>query len=476
MIRDRIRGWTGTGLSAVIALAVSRGARAQEPPPAPAEPARPAPAARPQAPEFRPAEEADPAKAPDKAAELELSFKDGLRVGAKGLFDLHIGGRAVVHARAVDGGLAPSDTVSLRQMRLEAEGTYRERFGFKVQGDFAGAAGSLQDGYGEWLVLGKALAVRAGQWKVPVSLEELTSTRFIAFVERSIVNRLAPARDIGAALRGAVAGGALEYELGAWNGSGRNASDDGDQKDVAGRLALMPFRPLGEGPLRGLLLAASGSYGNQHEVLLTDVTSPTTGTRLFDWDAAATTPAPAVTSGALLDGPRARVGLEAAWSLGPLGLQGEFLWAKLSLMEQSAALGRVEATAIVWGWYAQATFFLTGEDATRGRPKVKRPFTESGGGPGAIEVAVRAAEWRMGDHPFRRAMASPENASPPPTNTSTDRVAEVAAGLNWWPTPWFRISVDYVFTQYQDRIRISTVPGRSERREDAVLARVQVDF
>ncbi len=464
---------TVTGIEAALVLGIAGVAAGQEPPPAPPpEPPRAAPAAGPQAPEFRPAEAA---AAPERKAEptsLELSFKDGLVASAEGLFEIRVGGRFLVHGRAVDGGVAPSDTAFIRQARLYAEGTYRDAFGFKVEGDFAGGASSLQDAFGEWRAFGKLLAVRAGQWKVPVSLEELTSTRFIPFVERSVMNRLVPGRDAGVALRGAILDGALEYELGAWNGSGRNTSDDGDQKDVGGRLVFLPPQPLS-----GIHLGVSGTYGNQHERLLADVTEPSTGTRFLDWDAPVTTPAPAVTTGALLDGPSARAGLEVAYLRGPLRLQAEFLWSRFSLVETSAALGRVEATAIAWGWNAQAGFFLTGEELGKGgRPKVREPFKESGGGPGAIELAARVSQLRLGGHALQRAMASPENAAAPPANTSTDLVSEVAAGANWWPTPWFRISLDYVYAQYQDRIRISTAPGRSERRENAVLARVQVDF
>ncbi len=433
--------------------------RAQEPPPGTP------PTVAPTAPEFRPADEpASPAEKP-KEPPLEVSFKDGLRVHAKGVYDVHVGGWAIFTWRAADGGVAASDTFRFSSVRLRADGTIYDRFGFKVEGEFSGAP-ALTDGFAEARLLGKALTARAGQWKVPVGAEWLCSNPFELLVDVSPLRAIAPGRSPGAALRGSLLDGGMEYEVGAWNGSAANAPDDGDQKDVGGRVVLAPLAALGaRGPL-AFSVGASGTHGNQHEVPLADLTVPSTGTRFLDWDA-----------GTLADGPRTRAGVEATLTVGPFAAQGEFLWSRMALSETSAPLGRVEATAILRGWIAQASVFLTGEAAAPNRrPKVGRPFEAEGGGPGALQLAARVAELRLEGHALARAMASPENAAVPPANTSTDRVSEVAAGVNWWPVPWVRVGVEYAFVQYQDRIRISTAPGRSERRENAFLVRAQVDF
>ncbi|MCI0342659.1 MAG: OprO/OprP family phosphate-selective porin, partial [Planctomycetales bacterium] len=369
--------------------------------------------------------------------------------------------------------VSAADGFAFSSIRLRVDGTISERFGFKVEGDFAGAP-ALTDGFAEAQLLGKAVGVRAGQWKVPVGAEWLCPNPFELLVDVSPLRRIAPGRSPGAALRGSVLGGGIEYEAGAWNGSAANSPDDGDQKDVGGRVVFSPLKALGAGGPFAFALGASATRGNQHEVLVPDLTTPSTGTRFLDWDAAVAT-GPGATTGALLDGPRTRAGLEATLTLGPLAAQGELLWTRTSLSETSAALGRVEATAILWGWLAQVSLFFTEEDAAPyRRPSVKRPTTAEHGGPGAVQLAARVAEWRLDGHALARGMASAENGTP--TNTSTDRLVEVAGGLSWWPIPAFRVAVEYAFVQYQDRIRLSTAPGRSERRENAILVRVQVDF
>jgi len=92
-----------------------------------------------------------------------------------------------------------------------------------------------------------------GQFKVPFSIENLISGSELDTINRSnTVNKLCPARDIGTQGRdiGATINGKysiLEYTLGVFNGSGKNKKDTNDQLDIAGRLALTPFRSLSIG-------------------------------------------------------------------------------------------------------------------------------------------------------------------------------------------------------------------------------------
>lgn len=92
-----------------------------------------------------------------------------------------------------------------------------------------------------------------GQFKVPFSLESLTSTSLLDTINRSqTVEKLCPGRDIGAGGRdiGVTFSGRaswVEYALGIFNGSGINKTDDNDKKDIAVRLVLYPVSSLGLG-------------------------------------------------------------------------------------------------------------------------------------------------------------------------------------------------------------------------------------
>lgn len=152
-----------------------------------------------------------------------------------------------------------------RRMRLGAEMEYREWITGKVEVDFAGSTASLKDG---WLNLGfdRALQLRAGQFKKPFSLVELTSSTKVPVIERGLrIRGLDDAvdaaggaaageqywllseggyadRDIGIMVHGAF--GRLGYEVGTFTGEGANRSEELGSKAYAGRLTYAVVEPL----------------------------------------------------------------------------------------------------------------------------------------------------------------------------------------------------------------------------------------
>jgi phosphate-selective porin OprO/OprP len=86
-----------------------------------------------------------------------------------------------------------------------------------------------------------------GQFKVPFSLENLTSSSALDTINRSqTVENLCPGRDIGTQGRdiGVVLSGKfsrIEYNLGVFNGEGSNRADTNEKKDLVARLGFSPF-------------------------------------------------------------------------------------------------------------------------------------------------------------------------------------------------------------------------------------------
>ncbi len=86
-----------------------------------------------------------------------------------------------------------------------------------------------------------------GQYKIPFSLENLTSSSSLDFINRSLaVENLCPGRDMGSSGRdigisvyGQVA--KFKYTLGFFNGSGINRLDNNEHKDLSGRVVYLPF-------------------------------------------------------------------------------------------------------------------------------------------------------------------------------------------------------------------------------------------
>ena len=158
--------------------------------------------------------------------------------------------------------------------------------------------------------------IKFGQFKVPFSLENLTSSSALDSINRSeTVGNLCPGRDIDAQGRdiGLTFSGEffwIEYNLGVFNGSGINRRDHNVQKDVVGRLILSPVSSL--------------SFGLSH------------------YQGKYTRPA----GGPSVD--RDRTGLEIAFNQGELSIKGEYIVARDDRTDR-------------YGWYTQGAYYLIPE-------------------------------------------------------------------------------------------------------------------
>ncbi len=134
----------------------------------------------------------------------------------------------------------------MRRSRLGFRGDILKNVHYKLQID-AVKTQILLDAQVEMNFIPQA-QLRIGQFKIPFSLENLTSSSALDTISRSqTVENLCPGRDtgssgrdIGITLNGQFAW--LDYSFGIFNGSGINITDLDDHKDIATRLT---FRPVG---------------------------------------------------------------------------------------------------------------------------------------------------------------------------------------------------------------------------------------
>lgn len=157
-----------------------------------------------------------------------------------------------------DAGKGNDDGFKVRRAKLAASGNAYENVKFKFEVDFVADSGKprLDDAFIEDDHLPYFIG-KVGQFKVPFSLEQLTSDTEILTIERSeAVNQITPARDRGISFSGDVAGGMVNYSIGAFNGgvagtastysigsyqnAGLNKSNDNDRLMYAGRLVVKP--------------------------------------------------------------------------------------------------------------------------------------------------------------------------------------------------------------------------------------------
>lgn len=163
---------------------------------------------------------------------------------------LVLGGFAQIHAETGD---APDsryagihDRFTLRRARLNLRGNFGREWAFKIESDFgantvgasSGLRAQLTDAYVDWTPHAAA-QIRLGQFKTPFGWEQLMPDTQNPFAERPLANdRLTVGRQIGLGLSGSIAGGRVDYSVGAFNGNGVNTSNN-DNNDfmTAGRLA-----------------------------------------------------------------------------------------------------------------------------------------------------------------------------------------------------------------------------------------------
>lgn len=102
----------------------------------------------------------------------------------------------------------------------------------------------MKDGYFDFTKW-KYFSLRGGQFKVPYSRHQLTSSGKQEFVDRGITDKVfAPGRNVGLMVHGKAGGEAsdlFEYYFGAFDGEGENKTNNDEGLMFAGRLAVNPL-------------------------------------------------------------------------------------------------------------------------------------------------------------------------------------------------------------------------------------------
>ena len=110
--------------------------------------------------------------------------------------------------------------------RLLVAGELEKDFGYLVQAEFTKST-PLLDLILHWKAPDVGFRLSAGYFRTPFSAELLIPAPRLDFIERSqVVRALAPARQIGVQLDQRIAGKALVFHAGVFNGNGLDANDD----------------------------------------------------------------------------------------------------------------------------------------------------------------------------------------------------------------------------------------------------------
>jgi phosphate-selective porin OprO/OprP len=348
------------------------------------------------------------------------------------------------------------DGAQFRRLRIGARGTSFEVLEYSLGVDFALAnQPSYLDNYIEWKELPWLQNVRVGHYFEPFSLERVTQNRNNTFMERSLVDTFAPARNMGV-----MTYGNTENELATWaigtfrtnsDNTGNDSFDSGQALTMRG--TCLPWWDEASDGRFYLHLGAAYSYRDtdrdqvrfrntpeirkqQPNSVLGPVKNPPS-----NYQNGVPSPfAPIfVDTGNIRADNFQLFDPEFAMIMGPLSLQSEYAF---------ATVDQIGGPPLFFnGYMAQVSYFLTGEhrpyDRKLGIHTRMEPFedffrvrTSSQGiqtGLGAWEIAARFSNIVLNDK-----------------NIKGNNLTDFTVGLNWYLNPYTRWKFNYVRAFLED--------------------------
>ena len=394
-------------------------------------------------------------KAPDKAAVVagwDREKGHAFLRSADGAFETQVGGYGQLDYRGYQSGDHPPNSFFIRRARIALEGKLERYFDFRIEGDFSDPATPLRDFYLNVHRIDE-LQFRFGQFRVPISQEEMRSDNLQDFVERSLVNNLVPSRSPGLGVSGQINRGdtsiistaQFEYQIGAFNGKGLLAPNNNGTPETAIRLRFAPWKNSGGFFSKGFIFG--GAFTQGRSVGGSSVRGQTES-RSFTFF-----------SPDIINGKYIRANGELTWLLGPAVIRAEYDQTNQRRDDLAPGGGNLPGV-VAKGYMAQMTYMLTGED----KPEVgvvaprNNLFGDGGGkqGYGAWELKFRYSNLQIADG-----------------TRKSNRADTFFFGPNWYLNRFVRYVLDLGFERFKDPAR-SPRPG--DRNFFVVLSRVQVAF
>jgi phosphate-selective porin OprO/OprP len=343
-------------------------------------------------------------------------------------------GRVQADYRRSDLPVGEPDAIDVARKRIGIDGRIEGLLEFQVEAELKRDE-PWRDVYIDYTQFTTA-RLQAGQFKLPFSLDENTSSTNRDFVYRSLAaGQLAPGRDRGAMVHGRIASGLVRYELGLFDHDGRNARTNNPDRAVggrttAGRLAVQPFRNR-RSPFRDLHAAAAFTAGGVPPGLSGLRGRTALDSSFFEGDL-------------WVRGQRRRSGVEARWRPGPFSLAAEYIRVTTERLGQSVHdtdLSPLVAT----GWYVSGTWVVTGQGKAGNLDRPRASILR--GGAGAVELAVRLES--LG---YRSAASD----GPPSTSRRADvilgnRDRATTVGINWYPLHGVKLQANLIHEQLSTR-------------------------
>lgn len=318
--------------------------------------------------------------------------------------------------------------------------------------------------------------VQVGQFYLPFTLENRISDNTTTFLERALVVRTIGAplqRDIGAMVWGESPNRVLYYTAGVFNGDGPNRPNADNRYDFAGRAVVRPLATATSTFSKWAELGVSVHNGSRDATKVGyDMPALTTSQGFAFWR-----PTYTDSYGRLIhilpSGAQEAVGGDLYLPIGKLDLTAEVVYSDYNTREAVDGLQLSPFTERLgaltgWGYYAQVSYWVIGDQEILGYPSYGRPIhvelTKEQLRPRhGVQIAARIDQLGLTYKGSSR--GGTDDAKTP--SGSVD-VTSVTLGFNYWATRHLRVSVNYGYYALPTHSTLSNL--------NEVSARVGVQF
>lgn len=381
----------------------------------------------------------------------EVDTKGGIKVKSDdGQFVGEFGGRMHMDAYLFenDDNAAASDNdndIFFRRLRLNAKGTMYGVWEGMIQIDFRNdnTQGSsdrvdtrLRDAYLAYsgFEFGK---IAVGHLKIPMGLEELTSSNYLLFIERPAPLNLVTAGAYRQGVQVTGQTGNISWQTMGYDANNRvaaGANDTGAGLGLAGRVTWSPIKDktqvlhLGLSAAKELDVQGLNDQSSNYEMAVADTVTP------VDFLA------PAVDDDELV-----KTGLEAAYVAGPLTLISEYF--------NSSVDSETAGDPDFGGYYIAASYFLTGES---------RPYRASNGTFDRIRPIDKAGAWEV--------LARFSSTEGEVETRDKREIENIVLGVNYYFNPQVRWMLNLISSD----IKLDNTTD--DITQKALVTRIQFDF
>ena len=361
-----------------------------------------------------------------------------------GIYQFELGGRFMVDfANYQQDRVELGDGTELRRARIEVEGAI-DKWGFEFGFDVADEDGAaeVKDAYMSYLGW-KQMALHIGQFKQAFSLEELTSSKYITFMERALPNSFAPGRSIGTGIQ--IYSETLMFAAGIFGAAyDKDEDNEGDESNSAAiRINYAPWHDKHSALHFGLSanhfnpssppgVSPTVSFDSRPESHITDVKYLDTGD-ISNVDHVL------------------KYGLELAWVQGPFSIQGEYIQ---TMVERDTAQSALQFD----GWYFYGSWFLSGESRHYRMKKGTFGRLKPSAASGAWELAYRVSALNLNDQDITGGEATQQTL-----------------GLNWYKNAHTRFMLNLI-TVDNDKNANANGKVMGTDAPKIIQLRAQIDF